>query len=372
MRGGPVLLIAGCCALLALGSAMLVGLVLLAGSGGALAGRCAGEGVAGGGAQQTGPRSWSAEQTDNAQTITQVAAARGLPRRAAVIAVSAAIVESQLRNVDHGDRDSLGLFQQRPSQGWGPPAELLNPVLAAGKFYEALLTVPRWIRQPPGVAAQAVQRSAYPHRYAPAETAAAALVGHFWVGPDQPAPGTGVEERAAARLTLACQDQGGAELPAGSGPAVDPARLPPGFTLPTDPLQRDVVAYALEQVGKPYVWGAKGPAAFDCSGLTQAAWAAAGVPISAGTVNQISDGTPVAERAQLSPGDLLFIPGSFGTAAVPRHVGLYVGDGLVVDARNSRRGVILSSLADWDGDVVAVRHIGGPPGPATPASAGAP
>lgn len=354
-----VLVAAGSCALLALGSALLVGLVLLASVGGALAGGCAGDGGTGGGAQQIGPRTWSAEQTANAQTITQVAVHRGLPRRAAVIAVSTAIVESGLRNVAYGDRDSLGLFQQRPSQSWGLPRDILNPVLAAGKFYDALVGISRWELLPPGAAAQAVQRSGFPQRYAPNEAAAADLVTRFWVGPDRPG-GTTAEHEQTALATLACPDQGGADLPARpGGAAVDPARVPAGYTLPADPVQRTVVSAALAHVGKPYVWGAKGPDAFDCSGLTQAVWAAAGVPISAGTVNQVRDGTPVTDLTRLSPGDLLFIPGSYGTRAVPRHVGLYIGGGLVVDARNTKRGVIVSSVADWREDVVAVRHIGG-------------
>jgi cell wall-associated NlpC family hydrolase len=359
MRGPVLLVAAGCCALLLFGSTALVGLTLLASVGGALAGGCAGDGGTGGGAQQIGPRTWSAEQTANAQTITQVAVRRGLPRRAAVVAVSTAIVESGLRNIAYGDRDSLGLFQQRPSQDWGLPRDILNPVLAAGKFYDVLVTVPRWALLPPGVAAQAVQRSAFPRRYAPNEPAAADLVARHWVGPDDPG-GTAADREQAALATLACPDQGGAELPPGPGSTVDPDRIPPGYTLPADPVHRAVVSAALAQLGKPYVWGAKGPAAFDCSGLTQAAWATAGVPIAAGTVNQVRDGTPVADLARLSPGDLLFIPGSFGTTAVPRHVGLYIGDGLVVDARNSRRGVILSSLDDWRDKIVAVRHIAGP------------
>jgi hypothetical protein len=364
MRGAVLLVVVGGCALLALGSAALVGLVLLASVGGALAGGCAGDGGTGGGAQQIGTRSWSAEQTANAQTITEVAVRRGLPRRAAVIAVSAAIVESRLRNVAYGDRDSLGLFQQRPSQDWGLPRDILNPALAAGRFYDALVALPRWAGLPPGTAAQAVQRSAFPLRYAPQEAAAADLVARFWVGPDDPGGtgpgGTAADRERAALATLACPDQGGAELPSGPGPPLDPARVPPGYTLPIDPVQRAVTSAALAQLGKPYVWGAKGPGAFDCSGLTQAVWATAGVPISAGTINQIRDGDPVPDLAQLAPGDLLFIPGSYGTAAVPRHVGLYIGGGLVVDARNARRGVMLSSLDDWRDRIVAVRHIGGP------------
>lgn len=358
-RGAVALAAVCCCAALGLGAAALVTLVVLAGVGGALAGGCAGDGGTGGGAQQVGPHTWSAEQTANAQTITQAAVQRGLPRRAAVIAVSTAIVESRLRNVTYGDRDSLGLFQQRPSQNWGVPRDILNPMLAAGKFYDALVALPRWELLPPGVAAQAVQRSAFPGRYAPNESAAADLVTRFWVGPDRPT-GPPTANAAAAAATLACPDQGGADLPSrpGTGP-VDPTRLPDGYTLPADPVRRAVASAALAQLGKPYAWGAKGPNAFDCSGLTQAVWATAGVAISAGTLNQVRDGAPVTDPAQLAPGDLLFIPGAFGTRAVPRHVGLYLGAGLVVDARNSKRGVILSSLDDWRDEIVAIRRIGG-------------
>ena len=97
----------------ALGGAVLlaIGSSVIAGDG------CGGDGGPGGGSQQLGDRTWSAEQMNNAQTITQVTQTRRLPRRAAVLATATAIVESQLRNVHYGDRDSLGVFQQRPSQG---------------------------------------------------------------------------------------------------------------------------------------------------------------------------------------------------------------------------------------------------------------
>jgi cell wall-associated NlpC family hydrolase len=370
--GTALLAVLTAVALLVAGSAVLLGLVALAGLGGTLAASCAGDGGTGGGAAQVGARRWTAEQTANAQTIVQVAVRRGLPRRAAVIAVSTAIVESGLRNVGHGDRDSLGLFQQRPSQGWGVPAELLNPALAAGKFYDALLAIPRWALRPPGSAAQAVQRSAFPGRYAPIEPDAAGLVARYWVGPDVPAAaGPGIDSAAAARATVACPDQGGARLPSRGGPAVDPARLPPGFPLPADPVRRTVVLAALAQVGKPYVWGAKGPDAFDCSGLTQAVWASAGVPISAGTVNQVRDGAPVTDPAAVAPGDLLFVAGSLGTAAVPRHVGIFIGADRVVDARSADRGVMISSFRDWRAEVVAIRRLGPAPRLVSQASPGA-
>ena len=329
-----------------------------------LAGGCGGDGGTGGGAQQIGPRTWSAEQTANAQTIVQIAVERRLPRRAAVIAVSTAIVESTLVNVGYGDRDSLGLFQQRPSQGWGSAAKVINPAYATNTFYDRLLAIPGWQSLPPGVAAQQVQRSAFPDRYGPQEGAAADLVGRFWVGPDTPvppAPGAANPDTAqlASLSTLACPDQGGSNLPLSPG-AVDPKRLPPGFRMPGDPQQRAAVSYALAQVGKPYVWGAKGPNAFDCSGLMQAAWAAAGVPISAGTMNQKTEGTPVPGLAQVAPGDLLFIPGSLGSPTNPRHVGMYAGHGIVVNAYDSSTGVILEPLSNWADQIVAVRHIAGP------------
>lgn len=168
----------------ALGSAVLLAI----GSGVVAGGGCDGDGGPGGGSQQLGNRVWSAEQMNNSQTITQVTQSRRLPRRAAVLAVATAIVESQLANVHYGDLDSLGLFQQRPSQGWGSPAEILNPAAATGEFLDHLLAIPRWQHLPPGVAEQLVQRSGHPERYAPQEPAAAELVGKFWTGPDNPSP----------------------------------------------------------------------------------------------------------------------------------------------------------------------------------------
>ena len=83
--------------------------------------------------------SFSPEQTANAATITAIALKRGLPARAATIANATAIQESKLRNIRFGDRDSLGLFQQRPSQGWGTAEQILDPVYATNKFYDCLL-----------------------------------------------------------------------------------------------------------------------------------------------------------------------------------------------------------------------------------------
>jgi hypothetical protein len=101
----------------------------------------------------------------NARTIAQVAWDRGLPERAVVIALATAMQESHLRNLDHGDRDSLGLFQQRPSQGWGTPEQVQDPAYAAGKFYDHLVQFPGWDTGRLTDVAQGIQRSGYPEAY---------------------------------------------------------------------------------------------------------------------------------------------------------------------------------------------------------------
>ncbi|MBD9722653.1 heavy metal transporter [Streptomyces sp. ID-01-6.2a] len=115
------------------------------------------------------------EQAANAATISAVGTSRELPERAVTIALATALQESSLRNIAHGDRDSLGLFQQRPSQGWGTEQQIQDPVYAAGEFYEHLVKVDGYERLPLTVAAQRVQRSGYPEAYAKHEPDATLL-----------------------------------------------------------------------------------------------------------------------------------------------------------------------------------------------------
>ncbi|GGW47948.1 hypothetical protein [Streptomyces xantholiticus] len=117
----------------------------------------------------------TSEMAGNAATIAAVGTTRGMPERAVTIALATALQESALRNIEHGDRDSLGLFQQRPSQGWGTPEQILDPVYASGKFYEHLAEVPGYSRLPLTVAAQRVQRSGFPQAYAKHEPDATLL-----------------------------------------------------------------------------------------------------------------------------------------------------------------------------------------------------
>jgi len=119
--------------------------------------------------------SWDNEQVGNAVTIVTVGAGLSVPPRGQIIALATAIQESGLRNLTHGDQDSLGLFQQRPSQGWGTPAQILDPVHAATRFYQALLAEPGWQTLPLTVAAQDVQHSGHPDAYAVHEGAATHL-----------------------------------------------------------------------------------------------------------------------------------------------------------------------------------------------------
>jgi len=114
------------------------------------------------------------EQADNAALIAAISVQRGLPARAATIGIATALQESKLVNVTHGDRDSLGLFQQRPSQGWGTAAQVVDPVHATNAFYDALVKVPGYETMTITAAAQAVQRSAFPEAYAQHETQARA------------------------------------------------------------------------------------------------------------------------------------------------------------------------------------------------------
>ncbi|WP_208298589.1 hypothetical protein [Streptomyces liangshanensis] len=132
--------------------------------------------AAGAGSGDGGPvYEMTPEQAGNAAVISAVGTTRGLPERAVTIALATALQESALRNLGHGDRDSLGLFQQRPSKGWGTAAQILDPVYAAGQFYDHLVKVPGYSRLPLTEAAQRVQRSGFPQAYAKHEPDAALL-----------------------------------------------------------------------------------------------------------------------------------------------------------------------------------------------------
>jgi len=119
------------------------------------------------------------EQAGIAATIAGIAVRHRLPQRALTIALAAALQESQLQNLDYGDRDSVGVFQQRPSQGWGTTAELEDPVYATTRFFAALVKVPRYTKMPVDQAAQDVQHSADGYAYGQWTGIATLLAGYF-------------------------------------------------------------------------------------------------------------------------------------------------------------------------------------------------
>jgi hypothetical protein len=134
------------------------------------------------GAQQS--VDWNDEQVGNAKSIIEATKANGMDERAAVIAVATAMQESTLNNFGHlGDRndhDSQGLFQQRPSSGWGTVEQITDPQYATTAFLKALKQVDGWEELPLTAAAQTVQVSAFPDHYAKWEQAAADLVAEHW------------------------------------------------------------------------------------------------------------------------------------------------------------------------------------------------
>ncbi len=159
-----------------------------------------------------GTRELDIQQAQNAATIAAVAAQRKLPERAVQIAYVTAIQESKLTNLPYGDLDSVGVFQQRPSQGWGSREQLLDPVYATRKFFASLEKVKGYRKLPLHVAAQEVQRSADGSAYAlheqEAKILSAAFTGrvpqgvHCWYPPpDEPVrsrPGAARKQLARA------------------------------------------------------------------------------------------------------------------------------------------------------------------------------
>ena len=122
------------------------------------------------------------EQSENVALMAAISVQRGMPARAASIAIATSAQESKLYNVEQGDRDSLGLFQQRPSQGWGTRQQVLDPYYAINAFYDALAKIEGYESMRITEAAQLVQRSAFPEAYAEheadARTLASALTGN--------------------------------------------------------------------------------------------------------------------------------------------------------------------------------------------------
>lgn len=262
----------------------------------------------------------SAEQAGNARAIADVARRSELPQRALAVALMTAQQESGLINLSRGDRDSLGLFQQRPSQGWGEPSQLLDPRYAAAAFFARLLEVHAWAARPMWEVAQEVQRSADGRLYAAYAPFGEALA-------------TGL---MGSGRTLSC---------------LAPTTASPANRSRT---AASVLAYAQSQLSKPYIWGASGPDGFDCSGLTQRAYEAAGIGLPR-TSEQQWLSAPQIPASRLAPGDLVFFnPGQDGVPG-PGHVGIYVGAGMMINAPNPSSVVRYDSIYGFGTYVGATR-----------------
>ncbi len=302
-----------------------------------------------------------AEQLANAATITAVTEGRGLPPYAATIALATAYQESTLRNIQVAvDHDSLGLFQQRVI--YYTAAVAADPVKATGAFLDRLVLQPNWQTRPLTDVAADIQQplAAYRGRYAQWQPLAAQLTAQLWTGPGG---GNGPTTTAG---TPAAGATGSAAAPCagsvGTNPGATPTPGPNGLTLTGSPAGNAAAGYAIAQLGKPYVWGAQGPNAYDCSGLTMAAWASTGVTIPRVTYTQATAGTPVAVQ-DARTGDLVLIPGSDGTPTNPGHVGMVAGVDTagkvwLVEAARTGIPIRLTPLAGWVGQIVTIRRIG--------------
>jgi cell wall-associated NlpC family hydrolase len=242
------------------------------------------------------------EQRDNVAMIIAIGKERQLPPLAWQVAIQAGMTESGLRSLNYGDRDSLGMFQMRPSMGWGSPSEVTDPHYAINKFYDVLAKVPGWDKQRPGESAQDVERSAFPDRYHKWEPMAAHLIGNVGLVPD----------------------------PTGCGEGT-------GLLVPAPTKQAgDAIQWALTQRGKPYQWGALTTQqdSFDCSSLMLQAYRAVGITLPRVSRQQYRAGAmlPV---AQAQPGDLLFWAYDDSNPDTIHHVAMYLGDGKIVEAQQT-------------------------------------
>ena len=163
-------------------------------------------------------------------------------------------------------------------------------------------------------------------------------------------------QQVRRRLLTYAADTGGDGFPDGGG-----AGIPAGYILPSDSQQAAAVSFALAQLGKPYVFGAEGPASYDCSGLMMAAWAHAGVSIPRVTGDQVRLGVAVGSLEAMHPGDLIFIPGSHGSMSRPGHVGMYIGRGgdgrqYLVQAPHTGDVVKVTPVANWSQQIAAIRR----------------
>lgn len=344
------------------------------------------------------------EQYANAVTIYQVGVKMGMSARDIQIALITAMQESSLRNLKYGDRDSQGLFQQRPSQGWGTVEQVTDPIYATRKFFTELKKVENRGSMAMTEAAQAVQRSAFPDAYAKHIS----LVQSIWPGVQKKAGGKPLtmdgepyrEQPGDAGFqttnTFApgldpdggfdvdTTDLAGYLLGPGTPPMLGAPQLGPDgavdpdvemFTSPLRPMSNDeftvstgrgygkgvsgwrkaVVEEARQYLGTPYAWGGTTPDGFDCSGLLQYVFGKYGIDLPRVSYQQANAGKRIGIDG-LKPGDLVAWDNSSRNHGAD-HIALYIGNGKIIEAPRTGLSVRVRDL-ESDEDAWGVRMKG--------------
>lgn len=338
------------------------------------------------------------ERLMNAATIYRVGIQMGMSTRDIQTAIITAMVESNLLNVHYGDRDSLGLFQQRPSQGWGTPAQVLDPVYAAKKFYSALRGLSNRNSMSMGAAAQAVQRSAYPGRYAerigemrkmwpsiikagggtplnmdgqeiPTDNPPSLIPNQNTVIPwngkeyeptdivgtpdastmlgawtmDSPQPTDAINLDDGTSTILSPSTFTNYIVPLMNGSQASASGEMPGFGKGVDGWRRAVIQAAESALGTPYTWGGNSlQNGVDCSGLVQQAFAKAGISLPRVSYQQANYGQRVG-YAGLQPGDLVAWNNSSRNNGAD-HIAIYLGNGKIIEAPRPGLSVRIRSI----------------------------
>lgn len=316
---------------------------------------------------------FTGEQLANARLIISVGLEMGMSQRDIMIGLMTAMQESSLRNLGGGDRDSAGLFQQRPSMGWGTYAQVTNPIYATRTFFRRLKGVKNRTNMSLWEAAQAVQRSADGTLYAKWENDARRLMNATGMRGGLPFPLNipradislfGDQREAIAEATTkvgavqaATEDEASPGAP-GAGDTIGEIAAPtqPAPKIDLSGVEKEfasvnalagggareiIVREAMNMLGTPYSWGGGGVGGpstgfgrgagivgFDCSSLVQYAMAKAGIRMPRVTYDQVHMGQR-APISSLQPGDLVF--GNVQDQG-PGHVGIYIGNGQMIEA----------------------------------------
>lgn len=332
-----------------------------------------------------GGSQWTAEQRANANVIIQTGLQLGASWRDIRVALMTAMQESSLRNLSYGDRDSAGLFQQRPSCGWGSYEQVTDPHYAAKAFFlgagsnQGLLDLKGRDQMSLAQAAQTVQKSAYPDAYAKWGQDAHAFVQDAkrsgvkitptqvpTVDPAQVTLGTDNQMAGATGPTVPTLQGLGATTDTAAGLGASNAGIPhldmPTFANPqeysavmggrigqkgVDQTRQAAIEYAKQFVGTPYVWGGDTPSGFDCSGLVQYVFNHVGVALPRVSYQQANYGTRTS-IGKLRPGDLVaWEEGPQNPGA--DHIAIYLGHHRVIEAPHPGVGVRIRKLDPNEG-----------------------